>query len=234
MCLAFLRRLTVFYKISKGLAPSYLSDHIPKRNEISMVLRNRCGYVPLSRTDRCENSFFHTQLNLGKILMRKQNLNPLFRALKRILRRTTFEPLGTLSLEFLTNTGYVSFSDLRGHRFSHNFNYVSPVCDCGLGDETTVYYMLRCPLFTFERIPFLDRISDLIHPDVTVLPGEHLLNILLYGSNVYKSITNKLIIGEAISFIRNSGRFIHFDKCFLPTFVNALHCVIYLYIYDIS
>ena len=39
----WLRRLTVFYKISKGLAPSYLSDdHIPKRNEISMVLRNRC------------------------------------------------------------------------------------------------------------------------------------------------------------------------------------------------
>ena len=45
---------------------------------------------------------FHTQLKLGKILMRKQNLNPLFRALKRILRRTTFEPLGTLSMEFLT------------------------------------------------------------------------------------------------------------------------------------
>ena len=50
---------------------------------------------------------FHTQLKLGEILMRKQNLNPLFRALKRILRRTTFESLGTLSLEFLTNTGSV-------------------------------------------------------------------------------------------------------------------------------
>ena len=37
----WLRRLTLFYKITNDLAPSYLSDHIPERNETSMVLRNR-------------------------------------------------------------------------------------------------------------------------------------------------------------------------------------------------
>ena len=67
----------------------------------------------------------------------------------------------------------VSFSDLRAHRFSHNFNCVSPVCNCGRGDETTVHYMLRCLLLTFEHIPFFDSISDVIHSDVTVLPDEH-------------------------------------------------------------
>ena len=127
--------------------------------ETGVIMSLKLGQID-TKTDT-----FHTQLKLGKILIRKQNINPLFRALKRILRRTTFEPLGTLSLEFLTNC-------------------VSPVCNCGLGDETTVHYMLRCQLFTFERIPFLDRISDVIHSDVTVLPDEHLLNILLYGSNV--------------------------------------------------
>ena len=146
----------------------------------------------LGQIDRKTVSF-HTQLKVGKILMRKQNLNPLFRALKRILRRTTpghslfgISDKHWISLLIIIR---VSFSDLRDHRFSHNFNCVSPVCNCGLGYETTVYYMLRCQLFTFERIPFLDSISDVIHSDVIVLLDEHLLNILLYGSNVYNSTT---------------------------------------------
>ena len=64
----WLRRLTVFYKISKGLAPSYLSDHIPQRNEINMVLRNRGDYVPFTRTDRYENSFFPYSIKAWKNL----------------------------------------------------------------------------------------------------------------------------------------------------------------------
>ena len=64
----WLSRLTVFYKIWKGLAPSYLSGHVPKRNEISMVLRNRCDYVPLSRTDRYENTFFPYSIRAWKNL----------------------------------------------------------------------------------------------------------------------------------------------------------------------
>ena len=43
----WLRRLTIFYKISNSLAPDYLSNHIYKRNEINMVLRNRSDNIPL-------------------------------------------------------------------------------------------------------------------------------------------------------------------------------------------
>ena len=41
------RRLTIFYKINSGLVPSYLSDHIPKPNEININLRNRNDNKPL-------------------------------------------------------------------------------------------------------------------------------------------------------------------------------------------
>ena len=64
----WLRRLTLFYKISNGLAPSYLSDHIPKRNVINMELRNRSENVPLTRTDRYENSFFPYTMKAWKNL----------------------------------------------------------------------------------------------------------------------------------------------------------------------
>ena len=211
----WLRRLTVFYKISKGLAPSYLSDHIPKRNEISMVLRNRCDYVPLSRTDRYENSFFPYTIKAWKNLDEEAKSKPSVQSFKTYINKSYIRSPGHPLFGISDKQGInllikirVSFSDLRDHRFSHNFNCVSPVCNCGLDDETSVHYMLRCPLFTFERTPFLGRISDVIHSDVTVLPDEHLLHILLYGSNMYNSITNKLIISETITSIRNSGRFI--------------------------
>ena len=210
--------MTAFYKISNGLAPSYLSDHIPKRNEINMVLRNRCDYVPFTRTDRYENSFFPYTIKAWKNLDEEAKSKPSVQSFKKYISnnyiRSPGHPLFGISdkhgINLLTKIR-VGFSDLRDHRFSHNFNCISPVCNCGLDDETAAHYLLRCPLFTFERTPFLSRISDVIHSDATVLPDEHLLHILLYGSNVYNSITNKLIISETISFIRNSGRFIQLE-----------------------
>ena len=44
------RRLTIFYKINSGHAPLYLSDHTPKRNGISLNLRNRTVNTPFIRT----------------------------------------------------------------------------------------------------------------------------------------------------------------------------------------
>ena len=52
------RRMTMFYKISNGMAPSYLSDHIPARSIINISLRSRNTNPPFSRTDRYDNSFF--------------------------------------------------------------------------------------------------------------------------------------------------------------------------------
>ena len=36
----------------------------------------------------------------------------------------------------------VEFPDLRDHRFNHNFNCVSPVCNCGEEDETSIHFFL--------------------------------------------------------------------------------------------
>ena len=43
----WVRRLTLFYKIINGFATSYLSPHIPTRNEIGTTLRNNVyNFVP--------------------------------------------------------------------------------------------------------------------------------------------------------------------------------------------
>ena len=46
------RRLTVLYKIKNNLTPSYLSNHIPKHNDLNINIRNRRDKVPVMRTSR--------------------------------------------------------------------------------------------------------------------------------------------------------------------------------------
>ena len=43
--------------------------------------------------------------------------------------------------------------------------------------------------------------------DVYVLPHQHLPNILLYGSNVFDNIKNKVILEKTLVFIHKSKRF---------------------------
>ena len=102
----------------------------------------------------------------------------------------------------------VSFSDLRdhrfNHRFNHNFNCESPICSCGTDDETSVHFFLCCPRYPSPRSTLLSKISDIIGSDVSVFPDEHLYHILVYGNNVYNSVSNGLIITETINYILNS------------------------------
>ena len=82
-----------------------------------------------------------------------------------------------------------------------------PLCQCGIEDETSVHFFLRCPLYIAQRSSLLCKISAIISCDVTVLPDEHLFFILVYCSNVYNFVSNKLILTETITYIRNSGRY---------------------------
>ena len=101
----------------------------------------------------------------------------------------------------------VEFSDLRDHRFNHNFNCLSPICFCGIDDETSVHYISCCPRYLAQRTILLSNISDIIASDVSILPKEHLTHIILYGSNVYNRISNKLILEQSILYIRKTKRF---------------------------
>ena len=110
----------------------------------------------------------------------------------------------------------VTFSDLRDHRFNHNFNCTSPICYCGLDEETSIHYFLCCPRYIDLRALYLSKICEIIGSDVTILPNEHLLFILLYGSNVYNDITNESIISETIRYIKSSGRFEKLETFIIP------------------
>ena len=80
------------------------------------------------------------------------------------------------------------------------------MCACGIETEKSVHFSLRSPRYPIQRAILLSKISDIIH-NVSVFPDEHLFHMLIYGSNVYNSVCNKLILIETITCIRITGRF---------------------------
>ena len=212
------RRLAMFYKIVNESAPVYLSEHIPTRRVIQRTLRGeRQEIFPLYRTERYVNSFFPYSNKMWKELDEEAKCKPSVQCFKKHLNsfirppgHSVFGVRDKFGVKLLTKIR-VGFSDLRDHRFDHNFNCVSPTCPCGSEDETSVHYFLRCPRFVRHRTELLTKISEIITSDVSVLPDDHLYHILVYGSNVYNPVSNGLIITETIKYIRTTGRFTNLE-----------------------
>ena len=207
------RRLSMFYKIRNGLAPPYLSEHITDRVESNISLRNKNMRTPFSRTERYANSFFpyciNNWNNLDASVKTLPSISSFKNHLNNFIRPKGYSMYGlndNLGVKLLTKVR-VQFSDLRDHRYNHNFNCLNPVCSCGTDDETSLHYFLRCPRYQTQRTFLLSKVSNIIGSDISVLPNDHLIHILIYGSNVYNKICNKLILEQSILYIKTSGRF---------------------------
>ena len=82
---------------------------------------------------------------------------------------------------------------------------------CGIEDETSTHYLLCCPRYRNLRRIYLSKISEITNSDVSILPTDHLTDLLLYGSKAYNSVSNDLILTETILFIYKSERFKHLE-----------------------
>ena len=193
------RRFALFYKIKASESPSYLANYIQP--------------IPARRTIRYERSFFpFCQLGWDDLDENLRQANSL-EEFKRLFVKQIRPPQKGFSLldnryglKRLTQLR-VGFSDLRQHRFDHNFNCPSPICKCGLEEETNEHYFLRCHFYTVERIALLGSLSDIVKNDMSCLPYSHLCDIILYGSKVYNDVSNKMILQSSIHFIKSSKRF---------------------------
>ena len=81
------------------------------------------------------------------------------------------------------------------------------MCKCGLEIETTLHFFLRCRLYSTIRTEFLDKIYT-VASSLTNHPNEKLLNILLYGSEMFSVKTNQSILKSTIKFLKSCE---HFD-----------------------
>ena len=206
--------MSLYYKIVNGLTPAYLFEHVP--SEAPRTLRKYVPKAPITKTQRYANSFFPYCINHWETLGSEVKSSTSVQVFKNKINER-IRPEASLccsrdryGMKRLTQLR-VDFSDLRDHRFNHRFNFPSPICSCGVEDETTTHFLLSCPRYSHYRQTYLSKISQVVNSDVSVFPKDHLTDLLLYGSKAYNSVSNELILTETIIFIYKSERFKHLE-----------------------
>ena len=208
------RRLTHFFKLKNRCSPLYLYDLIPPEREIHYDLRAPRDYVPqIERTVRFSNTYFQNcihEWNLLDVSTRSIQSISQFKTelLGRIRppKRPTFNIYDIEGIKLLTRLR-VEFSDLRNHRYRHNFHCPNPTCLCQTGIENNEHFLLHCPRFSSQRRVLLDLVSKSVNFDILRLSSKELCNLLLYGHSKCTIITNRVIIESTLEYIKSTGRF---------------------------
>ena len=167
----------------------------------------------MSHSDYFNSSFFPYCVNewnkLGPELKNSINISKFKNSLLAFIRPkhcpvfNIFDPFGLKLLSRLR----VNLSHLREHKFRHNFlDTINPLCSCSLEIESCGHYLLRCPFYTCYRKVLLDNIVDLIGT-VSNLSDDNLVNLLLYGNEIFDVEVNASILKCTIVFLKSSGRF---------------------------
>ena len=109
----------------------------------------------------------------------------------------------------------VKFSDLREHRFRHNFRCNSPNCFCGKGIEDNEHFLLHCHRYKSLRRVFLDRVSSSVDLGIKALCSSDLCNLLLYGDSKLHLHINCFILESSLHFINQANPKSSVDQGFL-------------------
>ena len=129
------RRLCLFFKIVNRLSPSYLI-YDPQSVREYPTHRYLRSFYPY-----CISHWFTLPNYLRQISNFpnfKRHLFHLYRPQKSL----TYQ-IADIGLKFITRLR-CDFSDLRDHRFRHNFNCPSPLCSCRAENKTTTHFLLKC------------------------------------------------------------------------------------------
>ena len=193
-------RLTLYYKILNNHTPEYLRAHVPQSIPVDSTQRYKDSYFPY-----CYKHWNDIDPSI-KNSLNVSHFKSSYLKLIRPYKKSCFHIQDRYGLSLLSRIR-VNHSDLRSHRFDKNFNCADPTCACGVEEETTEHFFLRCTRFSHERAILIGGVSDIVSPEIINLPHDHLTDILMYGSKVFNEIANKLIILSSIRYITASNRF---------------------------
>ena len=208
------RRLIHFFKLRQSESPQYLYNLVPPVHEVKYELRRpRVFEQRTERTNRFSNTYFqncpYEWNQLDSSIQSCQNISEFKRKLIQLVRppnNSIFNIHDIMGTKLLTRLR-VEFSDLRSHKFRHNFNCSSPSCLCLTGIEDNEHFLLHCPRFATQRGNLLDLVSGLSNIDIMSLSSKELSNLLLYGHPNFTLVTNRAIVESTIKFVKSTRRF---------------------------
>ena len=168
--------MTLFYKIVNECTPEYLRAPTNQARVKPYSFRNRNVLEPInSRTNRFTSSFYPFCVrewnNLESSLRVLPSICQFKTAIIRIIRplkRSIYHLSGIPGCKLLTRLR-LEFSELREHKFQHNFNCIDPMCLCGTGVEDNEHFLLHSQRFFIHRTSYLDNVSQLTNRSTTTL-----------------------------------------------------------------
>ena len=170
--------------------------------------------APFCRTERYRASFFPFCINewnnLDENIRNLPSISTFKTAILKFLRpnaNSVFRVTDNKGV-ILLNRLRVGFSDLREHKFRHNFaDTVDPFCNCRNNSiETTQHFLMHCSDYSNDRLAMF---NSLLQLDVSLLPlnPRTLHTILLFGDSNFSQNQNHNILSITVKFIQDTGRF---------------------------
>ena len=83
---------------------------------------------------------------------------------------------------------------------------IKPMCSCSFEPETTDHYLLCCKQYTALRLDLLNNIHT-INQSLKNFSEDHLVNVLLFGSENFTLDANENILRHTIEFVKATERF---------------------------
>lgn len=198
-------KLILFFKIIKGLTPSYLSTYLPplvaefnphhRRNPLQR-------YIPRCRTEIYAQSFFPSTTTAWNALPDNIKSSDSLAEFKRHLRSNDANvPLYYYSenriAEIIHCKIRLEISDLNSDLFKRHLRE-NKYCSCGHPDENALHFFYNCPLFDHARRNTINTIHNL----QLLRPYN-----LTHGDQRLSFEQNKHIFEKVQEFIINSKRF---------------------------
>ena len=147
--------------------------------------------------------------NLDKSIRSSESFALFKKSILQFIRLTpnrTFNCRNPIGIKLITRLR-LGLSHLRDHKFKHNFlDCLNPICYCGQDIETSVHYLLHCPIFSDERSIFFNNIRSI---DENVLSGSDpkISDTLLFGISSFNDTKNTSILNTTIDYIFSTKRF---------------------------
>ena len=160
-----------------------------------------------------KNSFFRSTVikwnNLDKNISSSESFALFKKIVLQFIQPTanrTFNYHNPIWIKLITRLR-LGLSHLGDHKFKYNFlDCLNLVCCCGKDIETTVHYLLHCPVFSDERLIFFSNIRS-IYENVLSGSDSRIFETLLFGISSFNNTKNTSILNTTIDYILSTKRF---------------------------
>ena len=200
----------------KGLSPKYLTSYLQLHNNPIYQNRSTANNIVKqtpSRTVNFNDIFFprcsqewNNLSNDIKSLPSPTSFKKALLSFVKTCENSVFTIHDNNGIKLLTRFR-LNFSHLNENKFRHNFlDILNPMCTCGSEPETTAHFLLRFENHVMNRSKLLKNVYNL---DQTLRNyyDNHLIHILLHGSEKFNFSLNKDIIKLTICYLKDTERF---------------------------